>query len=278
MGRFTGRPTCQVGQYDQPDLGEENRTPLTVSFPFDNGTWRALAIPIALLALGRPASAGNAPDGCDPQPLEFAPAGESVALAGSPVSLASRDVDLDGSMDVIVGSLGAADTTRIQVFQNDGSGGLSFVQEIPSDGLEFVTLAQLDGDALPDLITANGSSVRVHINQGGARFGDAVVLEPTGVSLFAAVGHLNSDDIPDVLSVNPAAGSVSLFIQTVNGSFETAEHFDVGPLPRAVVVADFNDDDTHDLAVTLDDPGIERVAVFPRQNEGETLYLFTFTQ
>ncbi len=67
-------------------------------------------------------------------------------------------------------------------------------------------------------------------------------------SLVAA--DLNGDGRPDIVSCNNGDGTVTVFLQKADGTFQAGVAYNVGKWPYSVAVGDFNGDGKPDLAVT----------------------------
>src|SRR5262249_3687863 len=93
-----------------------------------------------------------------------------------------------------------------------------------------VAIADVNGDALPDLITANytGNTVSVLTGNGAGSFQPAVSY-PAGATPYAlAVADVNGDNLPDVVTANYQAGTVSVLLGTGEGSFQPPWPFPAG--------------------------------------------------
>jgi alpha-tubulin suppressor-like RCC1 family protein len=159
------------------------------------------------------------------------PAGASVPLSSVPRTVHGSDIDDDDLGDVTAaGSTGAASFTGsptptgfLQVVRGTSNG---FNAETPFEILgEPVSLqiADIDGDGLPDIVTANrnpqsggaGSPPPVFAlfrnNGGAASFAGATPIAPTGASggLDLALVDVNSDGVKDLVAVYKTTGANS---------------------------------------------------------------------
>jgi hypothetical protein len=115
----------------------------------------------------------------------------------------------------------------------------------------IVTVADLNHDGIPDLVTANADSgdVSVLLGRGDGtfaaerRFAVGVGASPTSV----AVADLNGDGIPDLVTANADSNDVSVLLGRGGGTFAPQQRFAVGRTPQSVIVADLNGDGLPDL-------------------------------
>jgi hypothetical protein len=127
-----------------------------------------------------------------------------------------------------------------------------------SPGASQVAIADMNGDGLPDLISAD-FNVSLFVQTSAGTFATPVALYPGGANWVAA-GDLNDDGAPDVVltdavgvkvlmhtgaaSATTYAAPVSVFTQTPNLDVAGA---------NLIAIADVNGDGLNDLVVT--DPG-----------------------
>jgi hypothetical protein len=113
-------------------------------------------------------------------------------------------------------------------------------------------VADLDGDTIPDLVTANlfSDDVSVLLGNGDGSFQAAVSFVAGDEPFCVAVADLDGDTVPDLVTANRGGDDVSVLLGNGDGSFQAADAFPVGdelPLPVAVVAADLDGDDAPDL-------------------------------
>ena len=136
-----------------------------------------------------------------------------------------------------------------------------------AEGPEAITAGDLNGDRKPDLVTVSHSEefveegcpihvVSVLLNRGDGTFGARRDFPTSGCPLDVAIGDMNGDGKPDLVSANwsdwedPDAGpsTVSLLLNEGEGTFEPERAYPTGPGAVSVAVADVNDDGALDVA------------------------------
>ena len=86
-----------------------------------------------------------------------------------------------------------------------------------------VSVADLDGDGHGDLVVANAgaSTIGVLRGKGDGTFTTAatISLEPGATPKMAAVGDLDGDGRPDIVSADQDKSTVSVILRTSNGDY-----------------------------------------------------------
>ena len=120
----------------------------------------------------------------------------------------------------------------------------------PGDGVS-VTAADLNGDGIPDAVTADfaNDSVSVLLGNGDGTFQAATQYAVDAGPIQVLVLDVNQDGIPDIVTVNETAGTISVLLGKGDGTFEAQQSFSAGSAPVAIVAGDFNGDGIPDLAV-----------------------------
>jgi hypothetical protein len=170
-------------------------------------------------------------------------AGRFYAAGSHPVSLAARDFNGDGKLD-----LAFADG-NVSVLLGNGDGSFQSARTFNADGASFVTVADLNGDRIPDLITRSSAL----LGNGDGTFQRARGFAGGRAPVFVAVGDFTGDGVPDLAVANSSSDTVSVLRGNGDGSFQAAPSYGfTGSMPTSVAVGDFNGDGVPDLAITDD--------------------------
>lgn len=192
----------------------------------------------------------------------FAPAmGSPIALACSPNGVELGDVNGDGILDIVTANIcfdPPFDST-VSVFIGAGDGTFAEMLGSPyvlssADGASLPVISDLDGDGWPDILTTNASagSVSILLNDAGGSFSEAPE-SPTAVgngTRQVAVGDLDGDGHPDLVSANSGDWEVSVLRGNGDGTFTPVGAIAVERHPTGVAIADLDGDGELDLAVT----------------------------
>jgi len=126
-------------------------------------------------------------------------------------------------------------------------------------GLTPVSLAAADlrGNGRLDLIVADLESsapgdhgdVAVLLSNGDGSFRKATTYAAGNEPISVAVGDVDGDGIPDIVTADVASGTVSVLIGKGNGRFKAPVSYPVDAPPQSVILADFNGDGNLDIAV-----------------------------
>ena len=135
-------------------------------------------------------------------------------------------------------------------------------QEIPTGSGRnptAVVLHDLSGDGIPDLAASITTSdqfddVDVALGVGDGTFLPFVSYGVGSTPNDLAVGDMNRDGHPDLVSCNSDTDDVSVLINYGDGTFAPEDFSSVGSFPRRCGIADFNNDGFLDIASSnLDD-------------------------
>jgi hypothetical protein len=190
----------------------------------------------------------------------------------------------------VVDLLGTDDTNGnyLEIWPNNGTVNFSSSPIIPPEPMANVTVADMDGDGIPDIVSEgevfygkgsyqytgvpipnftgpyvigdfNGdgkpdiaTASSTFLNMGGRAFqqvqGSGLGLDNGAVS---AVGDFNGDGKDDVAVSIPGENLVVIFYSNGDGTFSAGPELDTGQEPGAIVAGDFNGDGLTDLVVGL---------------------------
>ncbi len=195
---------------------------------------------------------------------DFSPPTNFGAIA-NPSSIAIGDLDGDGKPDLVVANTNAS---TVSVYRNTATSGSinsnSFDAKVDfTTGIDTwsVVISDLDGDGKPELIAANGSQGLVYVFRNTATsgsinsgsFANKVSFEAGGPRSIA-IGDVDGDGKPDMVTGNPNNTSVSVFRNTAisgsinSGSFAARVNFAGGG--SSVALGDIDGDGKLDIVTT----------------------------
>jgi outer membrane protein assembly factor BamB len=179
----------------------------------------------------------------------------------TPRALVAADLTGDGLADIAVAESGGS---AVHVLRSNGGGTPFFTRITPEpDGLtvgsfpEGIAVANLDTDAWPDLVTADGGGTVSVIRRGtGGSFPGAEPYPVGGSATALALVDLAGEAKPDIAVTAGTAGdpTLTLLVNDGNGLFvvpspQTSYIRPVRRYPRAVTPLDADADGRLDLAV-----------------------------
>jgi hypothetical protein len=180
-----------------------------------------------------------------------------VADGGNPFGIFLADLNNDGIPDLAAGFKSGIVQTMLGFPGN--TWGTPIITPIPpmtgTPALRGMAVADLNGDGKRDIVVgqfqtgSSASEVDVFPGNGNGTFGLSTAY-PTGTwPVAVAIGDLNGDGKPDIVTANGAANNVSVLLNTSPG-FGPHTEYPVYTNPRAMAMADFNGDGKLDVAVT----------------------------
>ena len=174
-----------------------------------------------------------------------------------PLWIAAADLNNDGATDVVTASYD--DGALAVLFANKAvPGTFNPAVMLSSPGASQVAVLDMNGDGLPDLVSAD-FGVSLFMQTSAGTFASPVSLYSGGAN-FVALGDLNGDGVPDValtdatgvkvllrtggLASTTFAAPATVFTQTANANLVGA---------NVIAIGDIDGDGLNDLVIT--DPG-----------------------
>ena len=157
------------------------------------------------------------------------------------------DLDRDGSMDVVIGSSFAAQSS---VVLNNGDVTFALNDTIDlGNTLQHLVLGDVNRDGLLDIVTANGftQNVGVLTGKGDGTFNAKQDFPAGGRPYSVVLGDVNGDGFADIVTANGLTQNVSVLTGNGDGTFSAAESHSVGSTPYSVVLGDVNGDGFQDI-------------------------------
>jgi hypothetical protein len=188
---------------------------------------------------------------------------KSYALGKGSGRIVLADLNGDGKLDIASPHTNAS---TVAVLLNRGDGRFVTRKTYDTGQPWELKVADLNGDAKPDLVTANTSSVSVLLNRGDGTF-EARRDYPTGRLWSLAIRDLNNDGRPDLVTSGPTSGanSVSVFLNAGDGSLRPRSDYAIPRNPTPVSIVDLNGDGYPDLVTAS---GEDTVSLFLNRGDG----------
>jgi len=177
-----------------------------------------------------------------------------IAEARVPRSITKADINGDSHLDLVVVATGFAgdNSSEVIVLIGDGLGGFTPLRDSVLRGEAIdVVAANYDGAGGDELVIANFSG-SVDIYGVNATTGilsrlTSLAVAP-GITAVAA-DDLNGDGILDLVTVNPKAETIEIFIGQEDGSFLKNRTIHDVATPAALAIGNFDGDSLLDIAV-----------------------------
>jgi len=213
----------------------------------------------------------NAGQAGGPQPGLFTTApGSPIAIPCGASNVVAGDLNKDSRPDLIVT---CGKEHALTVLTGTGNGQFRVSKQIPlPDGPGDIALGDLNGDGKLDLAFDSHDSYNVVVLLGDGQGG--LALAPNSPIVMKegahphthglAIGDLNGDSKPDLITVNNADNDVSIAFGDGRGGFTRAPAtFAVGPSPYPLALGDVNNDGSPDIIATNTATGPQRAQQLP---------------
>ncbi len=206
-------------------------------------------------------------DECTPAGLLGHPDG--VAAPGSPITVVTGDIDLDGDLDLVL-----AGSSRTVWFPNLGDGDFGPSVLLPeSRASNSVAVGDVNGDGYPDIVSSHpspgfGNEVSVLHNKGDGSFGASLSFESGGSPFGLKLADMNGDGRLDIVTLNVLDDSISVLLNVFHVTFAPGRVTDLGD-GRFVDFALGDIDADGDMDVVVADDAGGRVRQFRNNGVGQ---------
>jgi len=172
----------------------------------------------------------------------------------APTNVAFGDFNGDGKMDIAVCNITSG---TVSVFKNTCSvGTISFAAKVDftvGTNPWMLTVNDMNADGQPDIIVGNKGAANVGILRNTSSgptisFAAQVTFATATLPFGVAVGDLDGDGRPDVVTANEGSNSISVLRNLGGLSFAAKVDFTTGSLPVSVAIGDLDGDGYPDIA------------------------------
>ncbi|MCX6120405.1 MAG: FG-GAP-like repeat-containing protein [Ignavibacteriales bacterium] len=198
--------------------------------------------------------------------------------------IAISDLDGDGKTDVVVSN---SSNNTLSIYRNISisgtisSGSFAAKVNVPTGNNPMgVVVSDIDGDGKPDIIVCNGGEATVSVyrnmsTSGSISFAPRVNFQTGAGVISLAIGDLDRDGKPDIVTANNTSISVLRNISTIGStSFASGVHIPASGNPYRAAIKDIDGDGKPDIVITNNT--INSVSVYQNIGTGYGISSGTF--
>ncbi len=173
-----------------------------------------------------------------------------VTTSGDVNTVLTSDLNGDGRLDLLVIDTAPFQPTLLEVFLGHGDRRFDFASRLLlGNDASLLLVADLSGDAMPDLIFRDPMSNELYMRagRGDGTFLDRQTIVTGLVPTTVAVADLNGDHVPDLVVAEGNRNRIQSFVALGTGGFIPTGSYPVGNYPSALTVADLDRDGRVDV-------------------------------
>ena len=191
----------------------------------------------------------------------FRPA-QPYSVSGSVTDFAVADINSDGRPDIVAITSGST----LDVLTGAGNG--TFGGPVSYDNGRYpqrLAIADVNGDGKPDILTTTNyfsyNDVSVTLNAGNGTFRVRGMYATGNNPDYVAIGDVNGDGKPDIVTANQTDGTVSVLLSSGGGTYGANTDYPTGGNPKWVALADLNGDGKLDIITANSSAGTVSVLI-----------------